>query len=187
MLIPRLKLQDFSSLRKILQDATEMLNSNKANLSSIVGGRLPDFLREYVVGSVNEKRPSNTADRLQLSEISPSARSSEVRLLTRSKAPGFEKPGLLLNRVDQGRGGTALRSQPCSGVGARSIPPASSTTRMYTVCIGKFGRSCWKILDGSCSAVSKPIFATKNSFCSICKREDFLNMYKIYLCTFGIQ
>ena len=117
MLIPRLKLQDFSSLRKILQDATEMLNSNKANLSSIVGGRLPDFLRESVVGSVNEKRPSNTADRLQLSEISPSARSSEVRLLTRSKAPGFEKPGLLLNRVDQGRGGTALRSQPCSGVG----------------------------------------------------------------------
>ena len=113
MLIPRLKLQDFSSLRKILQDATEMLNSNKANLSSIVGGRLPDFLREYVVGSVNEKRPSNTADRLQLSEISPSARSSEVRLLTRSKAPGFEKPGLLLNRVDQGRSGTALRIQPC--------------------------------------------------------------------------
>ena len=61
MLIPRLKLQDFSSLRKILQDATEMLNSNKANLSSIVGGRLPDFLREYGVGSVNEKRPSRSS------------------------------------------------------------------------------------------------------------------------------
>ena len=52
--------------------------------------------------------------------------------------------------------------------------PISKNT--FSLRIFAISRQIWQILEGSFSAISKPIFASKRLFCSICQALQYLRI-----------